>query len=223
MAQPLTIKIPIKNKHGDVVGEKEVVSYAGLLAKAHDEGLESIATELKQIPCEANGVVAIVVATVRGRRGSFTGIGDADPTNVNRGVVRHLVRIAETRAKARALRDYVDVGTVSLEELGGDDDFEPDASDYSPRHDANPRGAAEARHPEPTPDTSGPCSDAQRRLLWRLALAFGHEGEAASSFLAERLGLSTDRAPTKREASKLIDTLEAELRRRGNGSGAAHA
>lgn len=223
MAQPLTIKIPIKNKHGDVVGEKEVVSYAGLLAKAHDEGLESIATELKQIPCEANGVVAIVVATVRGRRGSFTGIGDADPTSVSRGVVRHLIRVAETRAKARALRDYVDIGTVCLEELGGDDDFEPAASDCAPRNDLHPHGGPVARHEASSPDASGPCSDAQRRLLWRLALAFGHEGEAASSFLAERLALPPDRTPTKREASKLIDILEAELRRRGNGSGAAHA
>ena len=222
MSQPLTLKIPIKNRHGETVGEKEVVSYAGLLAKAHDEGLESISSELVQIPTEANGGVAIVRATVKGRRGAFTGIGDADPTNVNRGVVRHLLRIAETRAKARALRDYVDVGTVSLEELGGDDDFEPETNDNYHRPAVAPAGSGEARNEVQGADTSGPCSDAQRRLLWRLALALGHEGEAASAFLGERLGIRGDRVPTKREASRLIDQLEAEVRRQGNGSG-AHA
>ena len=59
MSQPLTLKIPIKNRHGEVVGEKEVVSYAGLLAKAHDEGLEGISTELVQVPTDSNGSVAI--------------------------------------------------------------------------------------------------------------------------------------------------------------------
>ena len=221
MSQPLTIKIPIRNKHGEVIGEKEVVSYAGLLAKSHDEGLESIETELVQIPTEANGNTAIVRAVVKGSRGTFTGIGDGDPSNVNRSVARHLIRIAETRAKARALRDYVDVGTVSLEELGGDDDF--DAGETDAPHPVASAGAREARGGPSEADTSGPCSDAQRRLLWRLALALGHEGDAASTFLSERLGNPTDRAATKREASKLIDGLEAEVRRRSNGNGAAHA
>lgn len=222
MSQPLTIKIPIKNRNGETVGEKEVVSYAGLLAKAHDEGLESITTELIQIPNEQNGGVAIVRAVVKGRRGTFTGIGDADPTNVNRGVVRHLLRIAETRAKARALRDYVDVGTVSLEELGGDDDFDAEANDNYALAVARAHHAPPARGEEPSADNTGPCSDAQRRLLWRLALALGHEGDVAQAFLAERLGIRGDRAPSKREASRLIDQLEAEVRRQGNGSG-AHA
>ena len=213
MSQPLTLKIPIKNRHGEVVGEKEVVSYAGLLAKAHDEGLEGISTELVQVPTETNGSVAIVRATITGRRGTFTGLGDADPSNVNRGVVRHLLRIAETRAKARALRDYVDVGTVSLEELGGEDD------DCVPEE---PVRHGEARSVAESVDTSGPCSDAQRRLLWRLALTLGYEGEAASTFLADRLGIRDGRMPTKREASRLIDELDAEARRSGhpgNGGG----
>lgn len=206
MAQPLTIKIPIKNKHGDIVGEKEVVSYAGLLAKAHDEGLEAIGTELRQIPTDQNGCVAIVVATVKGRRGTFTGIGDADPSNVNRGVARHLLRIAETRAKARALRDYVDVGTVSLEELGGDDE---NTDDYEPP----------ARPPA---NDGGAMSEAQRRILWRIASQLGIEGDDVPKFLAERLRIRDGRTPNKREASRLIDELDGELRRgtgRGQGGG----
>lgn len=208
MSQPLTIKIPIKNRNGETVGEKEVVSYAGLLAKAHDEGLESITTELRQVPSEQNGGVAIVIAVVKGRRGTFTGIGDADPSNVNRGVARHLIRIAETRAKARALRDFVDVGTVSLEELGGDD--EVDEPESAPRTTVNDNYG------------SGYMSEPQRRILFRIASQMGVEGDDVTPFLAERLGIRDGRMPTKREASRLIDELDAELRRgsgRVNGGG----
>ena len=50
-----------------------------------------------------------------GRR--FTGIGDASPANVSPRLVPSLIRFAETRAKARALRDATNVGMVALEEL----------------------------------------------------------------------------------------------------------
>ncbi len=45
----LTTKIPIR-RNGKVISEKEVATYAGLLAKAHEEGLKSINTELLQAP-----------------------------------------------------------------------------------------------------------------------------------------------------------------------------
>lgn len=56
------------------------------------------------------------------RAATFSGIGDASPQNVSRNIVPHLIRMSETRAKARALRDAVNVGATSLEELSGDDD-----------------------------------------------------------------------------------------------------
>src|SRR5207244_4512181 len=105
------------------VGEKEVVSYAGLLAQAHAEGLSQIETNVIQLPTSDNGGTAVVRAVVSGKQGSFSGLGDANAANVNPGVARHLIRIAETRAKSRALRDFVNVGVVSLEELGGDDEL----------------------------------------------------------------------------------------------------
>ncbi len=84
---------------------KRFVLYAGLLEEAHERGLRSIETDLLQVPDADNGEVAIVKAVVRTEDGKYTGIGDASPDNVGRNIVPHIIRMAETRAKARALRD----------------------------------------------------------------------------------------------------------------------
>ena len=114
---------------------KRFVLYAGLLEEAHARGLRSIETELLQIPGSENGEVAIARAVVRTEDGKFTGIGDASPQNVGRMIAPHIIRMAETRAKARALRDAINVGVASIEELG--DDPEPSYSS-EPRRGARP-------------------------------------------------------------------------------------
>jgi hypothetical protein len=100
---------------------RDFVTYEGLLDEAHAKGLRSIRTQLVQIPTEANGNVAICTAEIEmadeGQIRTFTGIGDANPRNVSRNVAAHLVRMAETRAKARALRDAINVGMAAFEEL----------------------------------------------------------------------------------------------------------
>ncbi|MDP8901690.1 MAG: hypothetical protein M3N33_11240 [Actinomycetota bacterium] len=100
---------------------KRFVLYAGLLEEAHSRGLRSIETELLQVPSAENGDVAIVRAMVRMEEGKFSGIGDAGPQNVGRMIAPHLIRMAETRAKARALRDAINVGVTAFEELGGEE------------------------------------------------------------------------------------------------------
>lgn len=101
---------------------KDFVLYEGLLDEAHQQGLHRISTTLIQIPHEDNGNVAIVAAEVETAKGSFSGLGDASPANVNRMIVPHILRMAETRAKARALRDAVNVGVTAIEELGDFDE-----------------------------------------------------------------------------------------------------
>lgn len=210
------ISISQRNDRGEIVGEpKQFVVYAGLLALAHELGLEEINTTIIQMPTEANGQTVVVRAIVKGKPGLFTGIGDASPLNTNRKVARHMIRVAETRAKARALRDFTNVTLVAFEELGGDDDHEDDRRDVQPASNGRmraPQGAANGspRHPVP-------MSDPQRRALFRRAYELGHEGRDAAGFLTHRLGLELERA-TREQASKLLDELAAEERQqRANG------
>src|SRR5262245_8211554 len=107
---------------------KDYITYGGLVELLHQvsEGYFAIDTALVQAPTADNGNVAICTAQVLVYdpenpdvvRRRATGIGDASPANVNRMMAVHLIRMAETRAKARALRDCVNVGMVSFEELG---------------------------------------------------------------------------------------------------------
>ena len=103
----------IKNLQG-----KDFVLYAGLVDLAHRIGLDKIETELIQY----DGTEALFKARVTMTDGSvFESIGDANPNNVAPLVAKHKVRMAETRAKARALRDACNVDMCTVEELGGDE------------------------------------------------------------------------------------------------------
>ena len=98
---------------------KDFVLYAGLLDLAHQKGMISLETEILQFPTKENGNQAIVRASVESKLGEcFSDVGDADPTNCNFKVAKHLLRMASTRAKARCLRDFTNVGMTALEELG---------------------------------------------------------------------------------------------------------
>ncbi len=101
---------------------KEFVTYEGLLDVAHQMKLKSIETELIQIPNSENGNTCIAKAVAKTEDGKeFHGYGDADPSNVNKLIARHLIRMAETRAKARALRDLTNIGMTAFEELAEGD------------------------------------------------------------------------------------------------------
>src|SRR5258708_27298654 len=144
--QQLIRTVEVHDRAGKVIGSKEVVLYAGLLSQAHEEGLTRIRTSILQIPTEENGRLAIIKAEVETAKGLFEAIGDASPESVGDDLAPHLIRVAETRAKARALRDAVNVGVVSFEELDGvslDRDSNPGsgaapaATTRSPRHSGN--------------------------------------------------------------------------------------
>jgi hypothetical protein len=114
------VKIKIKDERGNIVDETEAISFKGLLALAHDDGLKSVKTTVVQLPTEENGKTAVITAEVTTAKGTFTGTGDASPANVNRRIAPHVLRMAETRAIARAFRLAVNIGVVAIEELGDD-------------------------------------------------------------------------------------------------------
>ena len=218
-------------RNGDPTQSRDGIAYAELLKMAHEEGLKSIRTELLLQPSEDNGRLCIVKATVETERGHYEGLGDADPGNVENFLAPHLIRVAETRAKARALRDAVNVGVVSLEELDGvslDRDSSPGLGatpPRSPRHarsdssPARPRSSAPARSPRANGNgSSEPMSEAQRRYLFRLMSGQGYQREAAEERLKDIFEVSNLTEITKVAATKMIDEL-LQTSAPGNGGG----
>lgn len=98
---------------------KEFCLYAGLLDLAHQKNLISLDADILQYPAEGNNNTAVCRAIAKTATGGiFTDVGDANPTNCNAKVSKHLIRMASTRAKARSLRDLTNIGMTALEELG---------------------------------------------------------------------------------------------------------
>jgi hypothetical protein len=111
------------------------VLYQGLLTEAHRRGLRGIRTRLLQSPTGANGGVAVCAATVTTPAGEFTAIGAAGPASPASPATgrpperppappgppgRTLIQLAEARAKARALRDALNLDAVPFDELEGE-------------------------------------------------------------------------------------------------------
>ena len=102
---------------------KDFVLYAGVLDLATQKGLLKLEVELIQFPSKDNGNEAICRAVAVGKNAEvFSDIGDANPTNCHAMIAKHLIRMASTRAKGRALRDMCNIGIACLEELSDFDD-----------------------------------------------------------------------------------------------------
>jgi hypothetical protein len=207
--------IEIKDRQGRVIATEDVVTYAGLLSLAHDQGLKKIETALVQLPEEANGHTAVFLAIVETESGIYKGHGDASPDNVASRIVPHIIRMAETRAKARALRDAVNIGVVSIEELalegngrpvnGGSIEPSP-----SPTNNRIPGARSRSRAQTESEHSNGsdsPMTDAQRRYLFRLLAERQIEGDDAHRCLLEKAGVESLEQITKGKASILIDEM----------------
>jgi hypothetical protein len=214
---------------------KTFVLYAGLLDEAHQNGLKAIRTRLLQPPTAENGDTTICLAEIEMQDGRiFSGIGDANPQNVGRNIAAHAIRMAETRAKARALRDAVNVGTVALEELGDEEsDAPPRSSVNRPEnqlHEAVPpanRGAS-AASTQPTPITgrvarsqaavrpnvvsevADLATPAQLRAIYLIGRDQRGLNEQAVDERARGAFGANTRELTRRQASSFIDQLKAE-------------
>lgn len=148
---------------------KEFILYGGLLELAKEKGIKRLEAEVVQIPSDANGSYAVCAAVLEGTDGSvYREVGDASPSNVNANIAPHILRMAATRAKARALRDFTGVDMVALEELGADVLGRDSERDQSPSNtqrkgrtaSIRDRKARASHSGKPAPDTTTPlCSD----------------------------------------------------------------
>lgn len=209
MKNSFIVNIALKDRDGRVVGHKQVIKYEGLLAQAHEDGLRSIHTELVQIPSKVNDHVAIVRAVVTTCRGTFEGIGDASPGNVNSRVANALIRVAETRAKARSLRDACNAGMIALDELDDIDEIET-AEPSQTQTVVRPTTAANTNAPAPNTEVRDDLmTPAQRRLLFRIAAERGVPTDEIAGWLETHWGLKSLKTISKHEASRLIEKLKS--------------
>lgn len=202
---------------------KTYILFAGLLDEAHSRGLAAIDTDLIQIPEDANGQVAITKATVtiekpdqstgEVRQATFSGIGDASPQNVSRNIVPHLIRMSETRAKARALRDAVNVGATSLEELTGDDDDGGGGNGGGSRQGSSSQdGSQQGAQGNGSSSSDKSRSDRSQskatasQIEFLKTLAEEWRGEQGVSRLESRIGKSLDQL-TRDEAESWVERL----------------
>ena len=123
------------------------VPFKTLLDKGHKEyNLAGVETEILQFPCAENGNMAVFRAVVKNTDGAtFSAHGDADPKNTTSPIAPHLLRMAETRAIARALRWLTNSGETAHVEISGDED-ESDPS----RTQQTPPGEPPAGNPDQT-------------------------------------------------------------------------
>ena len=211
------------------IDKNQFVKYTGLLDFAHQIGISSIEVEPLQLPTKENGNFAICKATAVSKLGeSFTDIGDANPTNCNAKVAKHLLRLASTRAIARALRSFTNIGMTCLEELSDLDDVlskgEGNTKPKAPRRvirkakapAAEPKPEpkepkAEAPKPTPAQETAASdkpkMSEAQKRAIYNLSRRRGISVEDLEIRAMETYGVQLEELSTA-DASSFIRNLQ---------------
>ena len=97
---------------------KPFIRFEGLLELAHARGLVSLETVVVQAS-EAMCICQATATFADGRR--FTDIGDETERNVAKHLDIHYIRMAATRASARALRRALNISACSVEELSGEE------------------------------------------------------------------------------------------------------
>ncbi len=150
----------IREEHWVVLQGKRFPTYPGVLLAAHEAGLLGIEVTVLQYPAADNGNTAVcqAIVTMKGEDGRellFQEIADANPSNVNRMIVPHLLRMAATRAKGRALRDALALGQALFEELGPDAEHQ---NGHQTQQEARTAPAQRAKHDPADQATKTVCA-----------------------------------------------------------------
>jgi len=186
---------------------KDFILYEGLLDLAHQEVLISIETELLQIPSKENGETAIAKAIAKTKDRIFIDIGDASPNSVNSMIRPHIIRMASTRAKARALRDLTNVGMTAVEELGDDEEDKPsNRSSNSKKTDKRQASKPVDKEKQAIADNSL-ATDKQLNFIYKLAKDKNYSSEEMKNYIKSVYQKDSSKALTKKEASEMIEML----------------
>ena len=228
--------IKLDEKFVTTIEGKDFVKYPGLLDLGHQKGISKLLVDIVQLPTKENSNFAICRAEVVSQTGQiFTDIGDASPTNCNSKVAKHLLRMASTRAIARALRSFTNIGMTALEELA---DLKDVTGSKAPKtrsgqtrkpaakpkpKDAKGETKAPAQKKEKEPpaktqkqkkqepvktQTENPVmSEAQRRAVFNLSRRRGVSVEDLEAMVAEHYDSTLEDLSSK-DASAFIRTLQ---------------
>lgn len=209
---------------------KDFVKYPGLLDLGHKIGISKIDVTPLQFPTKENGKLAICQAEVVSKAGeTFKDIGDADPNNCDTLVAKHVLRMASTRAIARALRSFTNIGMTCLEEI---DDFssldggtvkkttkakptkkttpkkdEPKAA--KPKQDAEKSKSGKKSDNTKTSSGTPTMSPAQHKAIQNLAKRRGIGNEELDQMCVEAYGVILEKLPSS-DASAFIRTLQSK-------------
>ena len=146
-----------KGNHVCRLQGKEFVLLSGLLTLAHENGLESLESKMIEHDPANNAAVFRCLAT--GGRGSFSGHGDASPTNLSRNMIPSYIRRAETRSIARSLRFYLGIGMCARDELPGNmGNQEPESPPPPPPPPPPPKETGPVHHSSWDEDRKGFCA-----------------------------------------------------------------
>lgn len=184
---------------------KQFVTYEGLLDLAHQNKLKSIKTELIQIPTKENNNQCIMKAIATTEDGKeFEGYGDADTSNVNSMISKHIIRMAETRAKARALRDLTNVGMTALEELGDDSEIIDDINNTS--NTESVKAFKSDSDKQVTVDNSL-ATDRQIKAIYTITKNKSYTEESLKNYIKSVYNKDSIKELTRQEASNIIQML----------------
>lgn len=195
---------------------KDFVQYGGLVDLATQMGLASLSVAVLQYPTEENQMTCICQATAVDKEGrSFTDIGDANPRNVNEKIVPHLIRMASTRAKGRALRDLTNIGMTCLEELAdiaeergnGGHNHAPAKEPAKPQPAAKQPPASSSNTPAPANGKT--ATEAQLRAIRGLVNKQGGDEDWIQGESHNRYGCALESITTA-QASDFIKALQAK-------------
>lgn len=134
LVDPEKLKVISKSKNSEDWSQN-IVAYGDLLKKAHETGLQSISATVTQVDMEKGWAIAEAEVVMRVKVESydqgkktedftfktFKETGDATQSNTGDTIKKHFVRMACTRAKARALRDALNISDVADVELSEED------------------------------------------------------------------------------------------------------